>query len=206
MMDSKGKDEPVGEGPEEVRRVSLGRLFAVFGWIGVTSIGGGRTAYMYETIVERRKWITNRDFVTGLGLSQVLPGSNVANISVYLGQRLRGARGAVLSFSGVLLPGVLATLILSALYFNYGVGPGLDAALKGMGAAVAAFLTVYVAKMSRRAFKGLKATLVALLAFVAAGPLRANVPLVILIVGAVSLWLHRPGAAPTAATGEGGQK
>ncbi len=176
-----------------MRRVPMSRLARVFAWIGLTSIGGGRAAYIYEAFVEGRAWLTQEEFLPGLALCQLLPGPTISNLAVFLGHGLRGAPGATMGLLGVLLPGALAILALSALYFAYGVGPGLAAVLHGMGAAVAGFLCVTTGRMARGAFRGRGAPWIGALAFVSVGLLHVNTVLVIGLVGALSLWLNRPG-------------
>ena len=176
-----------------MRQVSLGSLAKIFAWIGLTSIGGGRAAYLYEIFVERRAWLTRDEFLPGFTISQLLPGPTVANLAVFLGNGFRGAAGAAWGLLAVLLPGGVAILGLSALYFEYGAGPSLNAALRGMGAAVAGFLCVTAARMSRGRFGGRGAPWVTALTFVAVGLFRLNTVLVILLAGGLSLWLNRPG-------------
>jgi chromate transporter len=191
-----------------VRQIRTSVLTWAFTWIGITSIGGGRSAYFYDALVLRRRWVTEEEFVQGLTLSQLLPGPTISNLAVALGHRLRGAVGAVCASLGLLLPGALATLAISAFYFGQGVGPGVAAALRGMGGAVVGFMLVTVARMARGALTGRGAPWIAAAAFLAAGPLRLNMFLVILLVGAGSIWLNRPrrrGSAggPTPAEGTG---
>jgi chromate transporter len=180
-----------------MRRVSLGRLTRIFAWIGLTSVGGGRSAYIYEALVVRRAWLTGAEFLPGLTLSQLLPGPTVSNLSVFLGNSLNGRAGAALALLAVLLPGALAILVLGALYFEYGVGPALESALRGMGAAVVGFLCVNTTRIARGAFRGRGAPWIAATTFAAVGLLRLNTILVILVAGAVSLWLNRPGRPGT---------
>ncbi len=183
-----------------MRQIRTSVLLRAFTWIGLTSIGGGRSGYFYQAFVVRRRWITDEEFVQGLTLSQLLPGPTVSNLAVALGHRLRGAVGAACAWFGLLLPGSLAIIAASALYFGRGVGPGAAAALRGMGAAVVGFMLVTVARLARGALRGRGAPAIAALAFLAVGPLRLNLFLVILLVGALSLWWNRPGRpAPPAA-------
>ncbi len=176
-----------------MRQIRTAVLTWVFAWIGLTSIGGGRSAYFYEAFVVRRRWITDEEFVQGLTLSQLLPGPTISNLAVALGHRLRGAVGAACAWLALLLPGALTLVAVSAVYFGRGVGPGAGAALRGMGAAVVGFMLVTTARLARGALIGRGAPAIAALAFLAVGPLRLNIFLAILVVGAASLWLNRPG-------------
>ena len=176
-----------------MRQVSMGGLAKMFAWIGLTSIGGGRAAYIYEILVERRAWLTREEFLPGLTLSQLLPGPTISNLSVFLGNGFRGAAGAVWGLLAVLLPGAVAILGLSALYFEYGVGPGLNTALRGMGAAVAGFLCVTTYRLTRGRLGGRGTLWIGILTFVSVALLHLNTALVILLVGGLSLWLNRPG-------------
>lgn len=142
--------------------------------------------------MDRRGWLTREEFLPGLTLSQLLPGPTIANLSVFLGHGFRGADGTVWGLLAVLLPGAVAILALSALYFEYGVGPGLNTALRGMGAAVAGFLCVTTYRLSRGRFASRGALWIAILTFVTVALLHLNTGLVILLVGALSLWLNRP--------------
>src|ERR1700722_19334150 len=125
-------------GPEpESTRPGLWPLLRSFGTIGLTSLGGGRFAYFYHEFVRKQHWLNDTDLLDALALSQVLPGPNIGNLSVLLGQRLRGLRGAALALLAVLTPGAVAMLVLSALYFGHGQVPGLLPVFKGIGAAAA---------------------------------------------------------------------
>ena len=170
-----------------MRQVSMGHLTRMFAWIGLSSIGGGRSAYIYDTLVERHAWLTREEFLPGLTLSQLLPGPNIPNLSVFLGNCLRGPLGAVAAVIAVIVPGAVAILVLAGLYFGRGVGPHAETALRGMGAAVVGFLCVTTARIGRGAIW------IGTLTFLSVGILRLNTFLVILLVGGLSLWLNRPG-------------
>ncbi len=178
-------------------QVSLARLTRLFAWIGLTSLGGGRAAYLYEAFVLRRRWLSSEEFVPGLTLSQILPGPTVSNLAVFVGSRLGGVRGAMLGATAVLVPGAAAILLLAYLYFDRGVPPAFEPVLRGMGAAVVGFLFVTTVQIARPALRGRGAPWIGALTFLAVTVLRLNIYLVLLLAGGVSLWLNRPAhAAP----------
>jgi hypothetical protein len=65
--------------------------------IGAMSFGGGITGWVYRDVVLRRQWMTEAEFITGLSLAQTPPGGNVTNVSVYVGNRLRGIPGVLVA-------------------------------------------------------------------------------------------------------------
>lgn len=64
--------------------VTLPQIFALFARIGLTSFGGGLSAWIYREVVDRRQWLSEDEFLAGLTLAQILPGPNVINISIYI--------------------------------------------------------------------------------------------------------------------------
>jgi chromate transporter len=123
-------------------RPSLRPLVRAFAWIGVVSFGGGRIAYFQDELVVRRRWLGNDEFLEAVALSQVLPGSTIANLAAYIGQRLGGWRGAALAVLCLTLPGAAMTLGLAWLYFagmppalSRPIGAGVSAAAVGLAIA-----------------------------------------------------------------------
>ena len=88
-------------------RVRLSQILKVFGWIGLTSLGGGRSVYFHDGLVEKRRWLTNHEFIQDLTLSQLLPGPNYSNLAVALGVRLAGWRGGLCGAVALIVPGAL---------------------------------------------------------------------------------------------------
>ena len=86
---------------------SLGKLFWVFLVMGATSLGGGVVAYLRTGLVVRQRWLDDLSFVELLSISQTLPGLNATNMSILVGDRLRGA----------LVPETLGLLVLVVLVF-----------------------------------------------------------------------------------------
>ena len=175
-----------------MRRVRLASLVRTFAWTGLVSLGGGRSAYFYDVVVGQHGWATSEEFVQDLTRSQILPGSNVANLTVALGYRLAGWWGAALGLVAVLLPGALILLLLAAIYFTSGLAPSGGRLLHGMSAAVVGLITLTSARLARTALRSRAAIVVAAVTFLAVGPFRINTAVVIIGLGVISLWLHRP--------------
>ena len=90
-----------GPPPPEVRELFVG--FLTIGLLGL----GGVLPWARRMMVEQRRWLTGPEFTDLLALCQFLPGPNIVNMSVALGNRYRGVRGAVAAISGLLLAPVV---------------------------------------------------------------------------------------------------
>jgi chromate transporter len=101
-------------------------------------------AIAQHELVERQRWLTRQQFVEMLSLSQVLPGPNVVNLALMLGDRFFGWRGALASLGGMLLVPLVIVLVLTAAYAELSRIEVVAGALRGMGA-VAAGLVIATA-------------------------------------------------------------
>src|ERR1044072_5339328 len=97
--------------------VSLFALYKLFFVVGLFSFGGGLTAWFHREIVLVRGWMTEPEFFSGHSLAPVLPGVNSTNMAVYIGQRVRGALGAVTALTA-LLSGPFVVVIVAAVTYN----------------------------------------------------------------------------------------
>lgn len=92
-------------------------LFFSFFWIGLTGFGVlAMTAHIRKHIVDKRKWLDSHTFNSGLALCQIIPGAILMQLSAYIGLKLKGIRGAIVSFIGFGLPAFLIMFVLSVLY------------------------------------------------------------------------------------------
>lgn len=98
---------------------------------------GGVLAVAQRELVERKRWLTREQFVELLSLAQVLPGPNIVNLSMMIGDRWFGVRGAMSALAGMLLMPLGVVLVLALLYGHYEQHPAVSGALHGMGVAAA---------------------------------------------------------------------
>lgn len=101
---------------------------------------GGILAVARHEFVEREQWLDDDEFLELLGTAQVLPGPNVINLALMLGERSFGWRGIVAVLGGMLLvPGVLSLVLMSVVLAQV-AHPGVQGALRGMGLVAAGLL------------------------------------------------------------------
>jgi chromate transporter len=173
---------------------SLWRLFWVFLVMGATSIGGGVVGYLRSGLVIRQRWLDDNTFVELLSISQTLPGLNATNMSILVGDRLRGTPGAVLAALGMCLPGAA---LMTAAAFAYGIGgddPVSRAFLHAIAAGAVGLILVVMIQLGAKTMEGFADyVFVAVTALLVAG-LGVPVPFALIGVGAVAIWWHRPRA------------
>ncbi len=127
---------------------SCGALFTVFTRLALQGFGGVLPV-AHRTLVERERWVSPQQFVELLTIGQVLPGPNIINISIILGDRFFGWRGALAATAGLLALPLLIVLALTALYQQFSHNPFVVGALRGMGAVAAGLIIATAIKLSR---------------------------------------------------------
>jgi len=130
-----GATAGTGSAVREHHRVGLLALFAAFYWLGVTSFGGNTAAWVYHRIVQRRHWINNTEFLADVALGRIMPGSGGVNLTVQVGQRLRGSAGAAAAAVGLLSGPLVIVVGLALAYTRIGLSPAVNGVLDGIAAA-----------------------------------------------------------------------
>jgi chromate transporter len=159
---------------------------------------------MHRELVDRRGWIDERRFLTALNYCMLLPGPEAQQLATYIGWLFHGIRGGLAAGLLFVLPGVLITLLLSALYALYQETTLSEAIFYGVKPAVVALVADAVVRLSRRAIKGRVSLVIAASAFVAIYFFDIWFPLIILAAALVGLLLARlrPQAASPTDSGE----
>ncbi|HJV59629.1 MAG TPA: chromate transporter [Albitalea sp.] len=184
--------DPVDEGASPAVPRSPADLFWSFTWMALQGFGGVLPVAQ-RTLVERKRWMTREQFIETLAVSQVLPGPNVVNMSLMIGDRHFGLRGACAALGGMLLVPLLLVLALTALYGHFAAHPAVSGALRGMGAVAAGLVLSTALKLAstlRRNAMGLAASVAfAAITFVTIALLRWPLVWVLLGLGPVAVWV-----------------
>ncbi|MBP2640489.1 MAG: chromate transporter, chromate ion transporter family [Firmicutes bacterium] len=128
---------------------SLWRLFFVYLFIGISGFGPTLAAETKKRIVHRHKWIREEDFLNGLALAQILPGATYVSLTAYIGYKIRGTSGAVISFLALLIPSFLIMLMLSHVYLTYGLLLQVSIFFEGLAVIVAALIAHAVIEIGK---------------------------------------------------------
>jgi chromate transporter len=125
---------------------SPGEMLRVFSALAMQGFGGVLPVAQRE-LVERRQWLTREQFLEALSIGQVLPGPNIVNMALIIGDRFFGWRGAVAALVGLLALPLLIVLALAAMYARFATEPIVAGALRGMGAVAAGLILAMACKL-----------------------------------------------------------
>lgn len=114
-------------------------LFTAFTVLALQGFGGVLPVAQRE-LVEKRRWLTREQFVETLSVGQVLPGPNIINVSLMVGDRFFGWRGALAAVAGMLAAPLVIVMALALLYTHFAAEPRVVGAMRGMGAVAAGLI------------------------------------------------------------------
>ena len=167
--------------------VPLARIYGLFFRIGLFSFGGQLTSWIHREVVLVRGWMTNEEFLSGMALSQILPGVNSTNTAVFVGQRLRGAWGATVAITAM-LTGPFFAVILAGVLYKWVIGwHGVQSIMEGVAAVALGMLARMGISAGRGAARGVTPALAMLATFVGVGVLRLPMLGVVAVVAPVSV-------------------
>ncbi|HXG51402.1 MAG TPA: chromate transporter [candidate division Zixibacteria bacterium] len=156
---------------EDQKRVGCPALFLAFSSVSLSGFGGV-LFWARRVLVERRRWLTEQEFLDVLALGQLLPGPNVLNVAVLVGYRFGGWRGAACAVGGFLGWPCLVVIAMGMLYQHYGALPQVQRALAGMSSVAAGLLLATVIRLAVVLPRRLRPWLFGVLAFAGVGVLR----------------------------------
>lgn len=185
----------VAAAPDRPRPKSPRDLFFSCTWLALQGFGGV-LAIVQREMVEKKRWLTPDEFLEDWAVAQVLPGPNVINLALMIGDRHFGLRGAIAAVAGMLTVPLGVILVLAVLYAHYAGNPQVAGALRGMGAVAGGLIAATGIKLvpQLRTHPLGFATCLGLVALVFAAIALFHIPLgwVLLVVGgAACAWTWR---------------
>jgi chromate transporter len=178
-------------------RPTLAAIFKVFLLAGAISFGGGVLAYLREYLVRANGWVSDDEFLDALEVSQTLPGLNSVNISVIIGDRMRGALGAIVAVLGLALPGATIIMTLGVLWEQQRHNPDITAILIGVATAAVGLLLAVTFQLGHKQFARMPDLLFILATFVAVSVFHISLLLVLLVIGSIAVFAYRLKSDPS---------
>jgi len=148
-------------------------LFWIFARIAAFVVGGGYVILpmVEQELVDRRKWLTRKEFVDMTAVIQTIPGIIAGNAAIYIGYRIAGVFGSICALAGVAAPSVIVitavALCIDVMPQEILTDPRVQGAFTGVKAAVCGLVLFTALKMARQVFIGWFEVLVALVGLAA---------------------------------------
>jgi len=139
-----------------------GHIFWTFSKIGAFTIGGGYAMLplIQREIVERKKWISESDFIDMIAVSQAAPGIWAVNIAIFTGHRMKGTMGSIVATLGAVLPSFFIILLIAMFFRNFQDNPYVIKIFNAIRPAVVALIAVPVFTTARAAGINLKTVVI----------------------------------------------
>jgi chromate transporter len=170
-------------------------LFWAFNGLALQGFGGV-VAIAQRELVDKKQWLTREEFIEDWAVAQVLPGPNVVNLSLMIGDRYFGLRGGIVALAGMLAIPLVIVLIMAGLFAGVSDSTAAQGALRGMGAVAAGMICAtglkLLAALKQNALGLVVSGVVAATSFSAIALLRLPLLWVLLGLGGLAgLWAYR---------------
>jgi len=132
---------------EITRPQSVAEVFFAFNRLALQGFGGVLAVAQRE-LVERLRWMTREQYLETLAIGQVLPGPNIVNMALMIGDGFFGLRGAFAAMAGLLAAPMVIVFALVAVYASFANQPIVAGALRGMGAVAAGLVIATAFKLA----------------------------------------------------------
>ena len=181
------------EAEKGTKPVGFWEAFRFWVKLGFINFGGpaGQIAIMHRELVERKRWISEGQYLRTLNFCMLLPGPEAQQVATYIGWRLHGTLGGIVAGSFFVLPSIFVLLLLSWLAVAHSDVPAITGLLYGVQPVVIAIVAEAVMRIGKRALGHVALVAFAVLAFAALFFLSVPFPLVIMAAAVGGIVLQR---------------
>lgn len=167
-MDQQQQENSPSEGPRRAATSRLREIVGLFLRLGATAFGGpaAHIALMHSEVVERRKWLTEQQFLDLLGATNLIPGPNSTEMAIHLGYLRAGLPGLIAAGTSFILPAMLIVMGMAWIYLRYGSTPQAAWLLYGIKPVIIAVILQALLGLGRSAVKDRLTAVIGLAVFV----------------------------------------
>ncbi|MHC4638722.1 MAG: chromate transporter [Planctomycetota bacterium] len=160
--------------------------------IGCFGFGGPMAVFtlLQDELVREKQILTDKDFLEGAVLGDVLPGPVTMDIVTYTGYKLKKWSGALISTLVFILPSFVIMIILAMLYDKYRITPKIEGVFKCLGAAVTGLILSVALKLSKAEMKGYRELCVLMWAFASALIFKLDIVVIVGLCGLVGIVIY----------------
>ena len=174
--------------------ISFSEARSIWAKIGLLSFGGpaGQIALMHRELIDKRKLIDEKEFLSALNFCMLLPGPEAMQLATYIGWKLHGLKGGLTAGVLFILPGAIVLYGLSSIYVLFGSVPLVANLFWGVKAAVLAIVLEALLRVAKRALKGPMDYAIAAAAFISLFVFAIPFPLIVAAAAFIGWLMWQP--------------
>ena len=159
-------------------------LYSAWFRMGLFTFGGGYAMLpmIQKEVIEGHHWATEDEVMDYYAIGQCTPGVIAVNTATFIGYKVKGTLGAVVSTLGVISPSLIIITLIAGLISNFSDLPVVQHALKGIQVGVCVLMFVSVRNLFRKGVKQLPDWIIFIVAFLLAQ--FTDISTVILVIAA----------------------
>ena len=158
------------------------KLYISWFKIGLFTFGGGYAMIpmIQKEVFDKHHWVTAEDILNYYAISQCTPGAIAVNLSTFIGGKIDGFLGALISTLGVITPSIIIISIIATFLSNFSSLEVVKHALVGIQIAVCVLMFGAVKNLFKTSIVDIPSLLICLVAFLLA--YFTNIPTVLLVI------------------------
>ena len=172
--------------------ITLYQIFKTFFKVGTLLLGGGYVILplLQAEIVDRKQWIEDEELCEYFALSQSIPGVIAANVSIFVGYKLRGFWGAVSAILGIVMPAFVAIVVLARIMVEVNNLPFVQNIFWGVGIGVLMLIFLAVKEVWKKSVVDKFSCWIFFITFILSACFKAPPAILIILAVVIGLWLQ----------------
>jgi chromate transporter len=164
--------------------MKLLNAFIAFFKIGAFTLGGGYAMLplIQAEVVDKKKWLSNEEFIDTIAIAQSSPGPVAVNSSIFIGYKLSGVIGSIVCTLGVVLPSFISILLIVKFLYQYRNNEIIDQVFSGIRPAVVALIFSSVYKLAKASKLNKYTLLISLLSLMVIVLFNVS-PIIVILLG-----------------------
>ncbi len=164
-------------------------LFIVFFKIGAFTFGGGYAMLplIQDAVVDKKKWLGDREFIDMLAIAQSMPGPIALNTAIFVGNKHKGVKGSIFTSLGIILPSFITILLLVIVFTRFRENTVVESVFKGIRPAVVALIFAPLLRMGKNADIALQTLWIPIVVALMVGLLHVSPILIIVLAIAAGI-------------------
>ena len=146
----------------------LWNLYTAWFRMGLFTFGGGYAMLpmIQKEVIEKHHWATEDEIMDYYAIGQVTPGIIAVNTATFVGYKVKGVIGAIVSTLGVISPSLVIITVIAGLIANFSEIPAVQAGLHGIQVAVCVLMLNAITKLFQKGVTDVPSFIICALAFV----------------------------------------